>query len=490
MRQDIENLGISINSAFDKQDATSLEICIAEGTRIEGLLGDLPDEKMTLYYYVGNAWSNLDVIRSHGKQEIWSYNREEHINAIKSFRKCVAVPNATAESSVNIGIQAYTNLGNMFSSSGRMIFAIESWKKALGISAHFGMAGCNLAQGLLHYALSMYDDGHIPLVLRRSYKLFQHHIEHPSLHSGAKTEFQACMHWIEKNVDPEFLSKDNSFKVFSLGRGRREEDYKNWVLRNSLFLNPLNDLFYESAIAHDVLQLPNMRFRDTKAPVFHGFFNQMKQEFITARYLFYQYTDELPEHKVHFSDKGRKLVNTLDYTQHGLRYEMLKNSFRMLYSIFDKVAYFVNEYFGLGVNRKRVYFRSVWFEGKTLNPKLEQFMNNPLRGLYFLSKDFDDEDEEYLSSTDPEARNMSELRNNIEHKYFKLHWFEIPKPTEELRFDPIAYSITEEEMKQKVLRLLRSAREALIYLSLSVHCHEKKSRDGGVAMPLFLGDYD
>jgi len=490
MRTDIEDLGVSIDSAFDKRDTALLELCINEALRIDSFLNDSPDDKMILYYFLGNAWSNLDVIRNYGKKEIWSYNREEHINAIKYFRKCVAVSNASAELSRNIGIQAYTNIGNMFSESGRIIFAIQAWKKALSISAQFGMAGCNLARGLIQYSMEMYDTGHIPLVLRYSHKLLRKHIMHSSIHAGARECFIANQRWIENNIAQEYLMKENSFKVFSLGRGKKEKRYKKWVLDNSLFLNPLNDLFYDSAVAHDVLQLPDMGVRDYHAPVFYGFFNQLKQEYVTARYLFYQYLEELPENKIHFSDRGRGLVNSMDYAQHGLRHETLKNSFRMLYSIFDKVAYFINEYFMLGVNRKRVYFRSVWFQGKSLNPKLEVLMNNSLRGLYFLSKDFDDEDEEYKSCTDPDAKDMSEIRNNIEHKYFKLHWIGIPRPDDEMRYDPIAYSILEDDLVQKVLRLLHSAREALIYLSFAVHIQERKTNKEGMIMPLHLGSYD
>ena len=119
--------------------------------------------------------------------------------------------------------------------------------------------------------------------------------------------------------------------------------------------------------------------------------------------------------------------------------------------------------------------------------------NNPLRGLYFLSKDFytKDKDMEYLELAEPDAKEIADLRNNIEHKYFKIHWIKPNESDGELRFDSLAYSIDESDFEKKVYRLLRCAREALIYLSLSIHIEEKKNdKDDGIVMPLQLFDYD
>jgi len=76
-----------------------------------------------------------------------------------------------------------------------------------------------------------------------------------------------------------------------------------------------------------------MLVRYYSAPVFQGFYNQIKQEYLTARYLLYNYKYEFMENGIHFSDKDRNLVNTFDYPQYGFRYEQLKNSFKMLYSL-------------------------------------------------------------------------------------------------------------------------------------------------------------
>jgi hypothetical protein len=129
-----------------------------------------------------------------------------------------------------------------------------------------------------------------------------------------------------------------------------------------------------------------MLVRDYSAPVFQGFYNQIKQEYLTARYLLYNYNMNFGEWHT-FSDRDRNLVNTFDYPQYGFRYEQLKNSFKMLYSLFDKIGYFLNEYLKLGKEQTKVNFKNVWYRNRQINPNLEELQNNPLRGLYFLSKD-------------------------------------------------------------------------------------------------------
>lgn len=74
--------------------------------------------------------------------------------------------------------------------------------------------------------------------------------------------------------------------------------------------------------------------------------------------------------------------------------------------------------------------------------------------MYFLSKDLFTKDAEYLDVTDPEAKNIYELRNNLEHKYCKIHWFKQDMSGDELRFDTLAYSVTEEYFSKTKHRFL------------------------------------
>jgi len=489
IRKKIIQLGVEIDAACDNKDISMLESIIEHAKNLQEESNN-PDEISAIDYFIGNAWAEIDLIKNNNQANAWSYDRNEKLNAIKYFRKCISYNNVSKDIVNGIFIQAYTNLGNQFSEAGRAIYAIEAWGKALEIAPTFGMAGANLSHGLIYYANYLYDRNHSAIILRHCYKKLMLYLKCDRIHEGARHVFETDIEWLKSALPSEYLKGNNKFQEFSLGRSKKEKNYHEWVLKNSLYLNPLNDLFFESAIAHDVLHLPNMLIRKFKAPVFHGFFNEIKQQYITARYLYYQYKEELSNNVVHFSDKGRGLVNTLDYPQYGYKYEQIKNAFKMLYSLFDKIAYFINEYFELGIDREKVYFKNIWYKDKKINEKFENLNNNPLRGLYFLSKDFYSKDEDYLILADPNAQKMAELRNHLEHKYMKIIWMN-SDPYDELRYDNLAYLINETEFENKTNRLLKCAREAVIYLSLAIHIEENRNiNKDGIVIPIPVTGYD
>lgn len=489
VRNAIIQLGPQIDSAFDNQKRELLSLLIEDAEHLysEKLNSD---EIAVLDYFMGNAWSYLNTLNNYNINNVWMYEQLETINAIKFFRKCVANTSISEEIRSNIFIQAYTNLGNLFSESGRIIYAIESWNRALKIYPNFGMAGANLCHGLIYYAKILYDQSHFALFLRYSHNQLMSFLRCDDIYADAKRIFEEDLNWLRKVLNKDFLL-DLEFKKYSLGRSKQEKTYRSWVLENGLYLNPLNDIYFESFIAHDILHLPSLTTTEFKAPAFHGFFNEIKQQYITARFLYYSYKNELPEDKLHYSDKDRNLIDTLDYPQYGLRYELLKNAFRSLYSIFDKIAYFINEYFKIEKDKDKVSFRNIWYvNNKQINPIFDEMNNNPLRGLYFLSKDFYAKDMDYLAVADDDAKDIAEIRNSIEHKYFRIFGLGVDA-NDKIRFDDLAYSISEKDFQEKTYRLLKSAREAIIYLSLAIHIEEEKNKPrDGVIMPITMIKYD
>jgi hypothetical protein len=277
---------------------------------------------------------------------------------------------------------------------------------------------------------------------------------------------------------------------YKLGKSKSEKQYRAWCLETRLFLNPLNDLGANTIAARDILTLPDLVTPIDTPPSLIGFFNQMKQEFASARWLYYE---SIRSKGVHFSDREVLLYNTLDYPAYGLAVEKTKMAMRMAYSLLDKIAFFLNDYLALGVKPKRVSFRSIWHTGDnppTVREEFDKSQNLPLRGLYWLSKDI--LDEVFQDSTEPDARELYEIRNHLEHKYLKTHDMLIRpsgQPSSGWMIDTLAYSISRTELDAKGLRVLKLARAALMYLSLGVASEEarraEKRGDGLVApMPL------
>ena len=149
--------------------------------------------------------------------------------------------------------------------------------------------------------------------------------------------------------------------------------------------------------------------------------------------------------------------------------EDLKSAFRSAYSLFDKVGLFLNDYFEIGLTPGEVNFRRVWSRKASRNtfelrPNFRDRPNWPLRGMYFLSKDLYDRD--FLEVSEPDAVDLAALRNQVEHRFLSLQESDDGASSDTHRLISIA------GFEGRTLRLLKMAREALIYLSLAMHREE------------------
>ena len=54
------------------------------------------------------------------------------------------------------------------------------------------------------------------------------------------------------------------------------------------------------------------------------------------------------------------LTNTFDYPAYGLAVEQVRTAYRVAYSLFDKIAFFLNDYFSLNIPLSQVSFGRVW----------------------------------------------------------------------------------------------------------------------------------
>lgn len=318
-------------------------------------------------------------------------------------------------------------------------------------------------------------------------------IESVDVYTEAKLHFISYKEMLESHFSAESLKDEKQFPNYFEGISWQEMQYRKWALKNSLFLNPLNDIYYDSFAAHDIIHLPNITTSIYEPPKFHGLFNEIKQLYVSARYMYYSYLQHEDDYDKAFSDKENLLVDTLDYALYGYKYELLRTSYKKLYSILDKIAFFINGYFELNHTERSISFNTIWYEEKQkskahIKTKIENLTNNPLRGLYYLSKDFYSYDLEYLSLTDEDAQELADLRNCLEHRYVKITQYK-NTPAEADHYDSFAYQITIDEFKRKTNKLLHYVREAIIYLSLSVHINERKNLPiDGKIVPIIMGE--
>ena len=479
--------GYLIDISFDLDESAGLERAI---NLCEQLLErDLsPSTRSRLHYQMANAQSHLGDLDSQTESNNWDNQYLE--NEVVYLRKGLS-EEGVERLSDEIQCKMYTNLGNALSRAGRVIEAFEWWNRSLNVDSSHAMAIGNRGAGKKKYAMAIYDRGHFAVFLASALRDLNKAVTSNQIHPNQRQGFQAAKEGIEEVVggDVDEILKD--LESYSLGDSEKEIRYSKWCLRNRLFLNPLNDITDKPIAGQDVLHLPDMTFE--KPFPYPGLYNQMKQEFVSARYLFYT---GLVAEEPHFSDEEVYLDNTLDYPVYSLATEKMKAGLRMSYSIFDKIAFFLNEYLNLGESEDSFSFSNIWFENLRYDDGLRSIFtrmdNWPLQALYWLRKDFYGGKFNTNNSFELIADDLSEIRHHLEHKYLKVHDDAIVGDISEeqptgVYEDTLKFSISRANLEEAALRMLKTSRAALIYLSLGVHIEEKsqeKNQDDTPVLPI------
>ena len=469
----LEILGESFEKSKYQNDLEHLleSIEIADNVNLDKF--DSQD-KATYYYFLGNAWLYHQQIK--GSSTVIKFESEEVEKQIFNYRMALSLVN---EENQPDGIcQILTNMGQLFSKIGRIVEAQEFFNKCLCINPNFGMAIGNKGFSLFDYADVLFEPNHRFIFMQYSHKNLLESNTLKDVYKEARNVFLSRAKEIESVYEIEALKDFAEYDDFYNGLEPEEIDYKKWCARNRLFINPLNDVLTNSVIANDNLFTPTMILKANEKPIYQTMFNQLKQEYVSARFLLYE---SLLKGAIHFSDKDVILMDTLDGSVYSLALEKTKICFRICYSIFDKIAYFLNIYLGLGHPPKKATFRNIWFkkldEKYGLNNIISNSDNLPLQGLFWLSKDLFEKD--FYKVIEPEAKELADIRNFIEHKSFKI--VEPCNPTciqETVLSDqeefPVTYEINRKSFERKTLKLQKLSRSAIMYLSYIINKEEDR----------------
>lgn len=499
-RDGLRLLGLIVDYSTDLADSAALEQALTIADAVQPKLSNAR-QKAEFHFFLGNAWDELRKLRRAVDGGGWAWDQPELVKANRAYRTAYTSGGFSSLHRYR-KCQILTNIGNHFDHLGRFVEAIEYWDQALTIDPDFAMAIGNRGMGLYNYARHLYDLRHATVFVRMARAALTRAVELP-LEGNAGDFFRRLLSRVDQVLADKEPERAVHFKELSLGRSNAETAYRRACLMRRLFLSPLNDLGPHTIAARDVLTTPSMTVPILEGPRFQGFFNQLKQEYVSARYLHFEGSKE--PRAPHFSDRDVLLFDTFDYPVYGLYAEQLKLAFRMSYSILDKVAFFLNEYLGLSIAERDVTFQRMWFTNQDrrrgLRPEFARRANLPLRGLYWLSRDLAeraDPAEDLRDCLEPEARELADIRNYLEHKYLKLHSLGFPDggradPSTPLA-DTLAYSINQTTLEKKSLKMLKLARAAIMYLSFAIHREEReraaaRTGKGGLVPRLALDHY-
>lgn len=466
------------DDALDARDWGKTQKIIADAEHY--ITGHSSAQYAPIYYSIGTAYSDLAKYKSEYMTDAIQEKSLYYFRTALDLLNSHELENPAFKPYVlGIRLPVLTNYANALSRCGRKIASIRYYRQVLQISPKFSMAKGNIGIDLLSYAKSVYDPGPQDYLGYFSYHDLKSAVEDSdeTIHPDAKRYFAQILNGYNQSYIKEFLEKPLNIPEYSLGDSG-EYAYRTWCLNNHLFLNPLNDLPLEhSCFAADTLKLPDLttNISRTDVPIFYGIFNQLKQEYVYARYLCYKGCSL--QNAPHYADKETCLVDLLDFPQYSIRIEDTKTAFRLLYSLFDKVAFFINSYYNLEIKERDITFHSIWkqtsgyrkrqYKCKSLYDVTPNVGTGSLRWMY---KDFNDI---FGGTRSPQQERMNILHNALEHKYVKVHNCLLSDIAAPYIDEEMTYHISETDLENYTLDLMHIVRELIIDLTMAAHAQEK-----------------
>ncbi|MBC3887606.1 hypothetical protein GH810_04710 [Acetobacterium paludosum] len=449
-------------------------------------------KKIILYYALECTYSFLS-----------EYNKEDDFydKRINNFRKSIKVIESLGSYKIDRDMNhqichIYLKYANILDNCGRSNLAIEYYQKILELDSRNVNAKLDYAVCLCQYTWTMtVVSKNIEAIKYFAAKLFMEAFEMAKFSTikegNIKYYTEGYNKLIDKKIRDMKLDEIETRLIQAIilfdhitNNSNAEYVYRKWVSENCLFLHPLNEITtrtkeFSEDLCFDILHFKSMVKLDELNPFYREIFNEMKQTFIYCRLLMYEViTEELVD--PHYGDLNTFIFSEDTNIKYSIKMEKLKNVFRLAYSVYDKIAFFINVYFELNMAEKRVSIKSIW---KPIREKLNSVSRSPLlhgpsdnrglNGLYWNSRDVHNINDDNEDPVDLELADADHTRNCLEHRHVSIVNKVLPNSNDQNKI----YYISEEELKQKSMRMLKLLREALICLCSAVNLEEDKRKD-------------
>ena len=363
--------------------------------------------------------------------------------------------------------QIWVNLGNVYYDIGRVVDALDCYDKAITSKPDHGMAYVNKGRALYYFA--WFSEKQRSSFVKEAHILIKKGLD-LGIYKGAIPFYQDLIIKIEKHFkNKEMLNIDKANIGIQIKAKTRFESYLiNFCLKNKLYLNVCSfcqkcdqAIGDPETIEKLISSIKNKNNVDNLYPHFFSYINQIKQDYITARFLFVfsQYTGI----NINFVDNKVRLIDTLDYRHYNIRVELLKSSFVNFYNVLDKIACFIKEYLKLDYgSQKNVYFSDVWYKGLRseygVHGKIAETKNIFLNALYNMHRDIEDGQQDKLKG----------IRHKLTHSFLNIYWMAGMEDKK----------MTDMTLFEDTLELARIVRNAVIYLLKFVYVEETKKEKG------------
>ncbi|WP_237730622.1 LA2681 family HEPN domain-containing protein [Lelliottia amnigena] len=392
--------------------------------------------KSRYYYTIANCQSAAFIKTN------TNWHSEELGKSVINYRKALNalqhIEN-TDKYIINLKSRIETNLGNYLCSQGRVLCCKNHWEMAIALDNN-PVAIIRKAYNNLNLAGLLYDEGHSYYHYYEAYKSIKEGLKEldtldPELSSAYNEngDLIKFKNWFESNFEESDFHLIESYK--EKFESKAHFSYLKWCGDNRLFLNELNDEYKTELVFTDSITLPshttimNQTLTMSEDLTYHGNFDEIKNDYIYARYLIF-IAHNIPNDKNHFFNTTYQHTDDMSHAITNLKAQHYKSAFKTLYAIFDKIAYFLNSFYDYNDVDAKIYFHNFFgkFENGRLKPhsKLKESNNQFLHALFYILKDIRDsnhKDNSFDSESywlDPDAEQFSKIRNAIEHKSLKI----------------------------------------------------------------------
>ena len=400
-------------------------------------------------YYMVLAEAYRNCITISGKGFI-NYDNDDIVLHIQNLRLAIRYSQGNKDFE---NIQCI-NLGHALNDLKRYAEAIKCWESVIVNREHSTQA----VIGILLYNFSVCILGVVPLLPLKSMVL-QFISIGKKCHSDA-LNCDGINRQLENNIQDalsrvceyERLFEEHLFQTDSTVQTNVLKDistYSIWCINEVLYLNPLNDILASAESAVDIIDLSFLK--DEKDVFVVLGYDELKQQYLFSREILYE-----------------------SFTQQND--DKSKVSFRLAYSILDKLAGLINSYFELGLKNSILSYNKIWFDkSRRINSELAKTRNPYLIALYWISRDIFLEGEE---ASDPEAADIAKCRNFIEHRFVKI---EDGDSFEELH-NGLMLLIGRKTLYEKSLKLHCLVRNALLYFYFAVRWQDMNDQINDVTV--------
>ena len=486
----IEQYGAMIDYLAIGKEYEKLKLLLDEMEQFKNSNEDIKNDAGFNYYFGTGLGTYSDYIVRSGKKNTDADVIKLKRAAMFYLRKGLALYNSSVHTDPKSQLRILTNYANELDTAGRVLEALRLYRRVLDISDQFSIARGNYGRALQFLANLVNDEGHYKQLHCYAYQAIKEalSIEDPDLHEQAIEAFQKIIYKYEALPIKSILVAPIVNKEYKMGDTEEEIEYRKWCLKHHLFLNPLNEVReLETAFAHDPLTITlyteDIHVVDAvsgnraEPPRWFAMVNQLKEEYVYARYLCFEGTEKY--HDVHYADKDVTLsLASYDYTNYSFRIEQLKSSFRILYSMLDQICFFLNDFWQLGLKERDA---DAYHICKYTNYPKD---NIALMSLYWVLSEFF---EKYEEAEEPSEKDLAVLRHALEHKFVKVHEYSWDRKLQ-IESDSF-YHVSEDVLMNHTLRLLELSREALMYLVYAIGVEECKKGKPEKAVSMQISDF-